>query len=361
MKRKSLILSIILAVFGLFSAFTFAGCGVSLSDLKTSFDSLAKSYSSYSDVFKTGSIFGRNSKYVVDYGEAVNKSVENDKEGYKELSNKYNVMLLISAEYIDSYKGLILNYNEKKMTKDAKKSFKDLDESISDCKKKIKAFVNRRSMTISYFSQFDEYHPLPEDSEKYQIRRLKETYGELVGASIKVATNLAKTIEETKIYDLLKSTGLTASDGVIVKDLVQIKLLPIYDEFFITEISDKIFWDVYVGDNTRLDDLVSDTEERFAEFKTGLVNKTTNYKSLSVQETKRLFKNIEEFFREAKYYFNALKDFNISDFAVYYNCDLAKYTKKKPFAERDLEKMEQFTQKTLSNFLGMVGSYIFSA
>ena len=80
-----------------------------------------------------------------------------------------------------------------------------------------------------------------------------------------------------------------------------------------------------------------------------------------MQETKRLFKNIEEFFREAKYYFNALKDFNISDFAVYYNCDLAKYTKKKPFAERDLEKMEQFTQKTLSNFLGMVGSYIFSA
>lgn len=360
MKKKSLILSFVCAVFGLLATFSLTGCGVSLNDLKGSFDKLDQTYQSYSEIFSHGFLAGViDTDYVVNYGGEVNKYVSQDKENYVELREEYNVMLAISHDYIDTNKAFILNYDFSKLSGKAKDSLKNLNDSIKAYTKELKTFAERRKTMMLFFDQFAE-GTRDEGAEQYQLRMFKRAYGNLVSKNIDLSTNLARSIELTEIFDLIKNTATTSTDVSIIKDYIQIKMLPIYNNFMINAISNELDWNVYVGKNAQLDNLVQSVKNSFSLYKTQIVNGGTDYKNFNSDAMSAVFDKTENFFSEEEMYSKALNEFNIANFMKKYDGNLANYTKKNKFAASDLDKMEQFITKTVQNFIGEMKEYLFN-
>lgn len=363
MKKKSLILSFALAIVGLLSTFAFAGCGVSISSLKTTFNSLDKLYAKYSDVVAAGQLqeVGISTNYKVNYGDVVNAYVEDNRDWYVELETKYNVMLAVSEQYIDTNKDYILGY-QGKMSKSAKKSLEKLDKSIKTYEKKFKSFVEKRKTAIAYFNQFNRAEDMYSDSSEYQLLMLKRSYGEMIEANISIANNLARSIELTEIFDLLKTTETTDTDVEIVKNYIQTKILPLYDEFLINEMASKLTWSRYEGKNTRIEALFEEVENQFENYVENFVNGGVHYKTFEPNQMSELFDKIDNFIIEQDNFIKAIDEFNFARIYTYakYDGNLEKYCEDYPLSEVTLEKMEQFVTKTLPNFISEASSYIFN-
>ena len=359
MRRKSIVLSFVLAIFALCSTFAFAGCDVSLDTLKNSFDSLDKTYQTYSETFRHGTVAGSiETNYVVNYGDAVNTYVANNKENYVELREQYNVMLAISHYYIDTNKTYVLSCDYKNLSKAAKQSINSLNKSIKAYEKEIKDFEESRKSMMIFFNQYAEGER-DQSAEEYHVRMFKRAYGKLIDKNINLSTALAKSVELTEIFDLIKSTAITNNDVTIIKDYIQTKMLPIYNEFMINQLANKISWKVYEGLNSRLDNLVESVKNLFNAYKTQIVNGSPSGSDFTAEQITVLFDKIENFLTEQAVYEKALKEFDISTFVVTYNGNLEQYEKKNALASLDFEKMEQFIQKIVPNFIEEVKEYLF--
>lgn len=360
MKRKSLVLSFVLAIFALFSTVAFVGCDVSLDTLKGSFESLDSTYQTYSDVFKHGTLAGTiDTNYVVNYGDAVNTYVGNNKENYVELRDEYNVMLAISHYYIDTNKTYVLNCDYKNLSKQAKNSLNTLNKKIKSYEKEIKKFDESRKAMMIFFNQYAEGER-DQTAEEYHVRMFKRAYGKLIDKNIELSAALAKSVELTEIFELIKNTAITNKDVSIIKDYVQTKMLPIYNEFMINQVSNKISWKIYAGLNSRLDSLVDNVKNSFNSYKTQIVNGATSDREFTAEQISVLFDKVENFLAEQKLYDRALKEFDIATFVMTYNGNLEQYEKKNSLASLDLDKVEQFIQKTVPNFIEEMKEYLFN-
>jgi hypothetical protein len=117
MKKSRILLSIVLAIVGIFSVLTFAGCDVSVDTLSKTIAEVNQKYTNYKDVFTSGELISSSyeTNYIVNYGDVVNSYVKSSNSRYdefKELENKYNVMLAVSQKYIDDNSARILNYEK---------------------------------------------------------------------------------------------------------------------------------------------------------------------------------------------------------------------------------------------------------
>ena len=357
MKKRSVILSVVLALVGMLSVFTVTGCGVSTNDLKKSFDSMAETYANYSQVFTSGIVNGHASQYYVNYSEKINGYISSHREGFDDLDDIFNATFDLSARYIDENKEVILNYNEKNLTKSAKKMFKTLNKSIKKHKKQIKKFVSARESLVFYFSHFD----LDDDpfGSEYHIGEFKKAYAKFASSSIALANNLAKTIEKTEIFDLLRSTETTDSDVGLVKGYIEMKLLKIYNSAILNEITSKIDWSVYEDKNARLKDLVENMHASLDYFNGHLAGSTSSLQSFDKDKMNELLDKTEEFITESGSFLKALYDFNFSKCAINYDNDLDDYVKANRFALVDVDKMEQFVNITLNNFMKEVEEFIY--
>lgn len=359
MKRKSLVLSFVLAIFALCSSFAFVGCDVGLDTLKNSFESLAKTYQTYSETFSHGTLAGSiETDYIVNYGDAVNSYVASNKENYADLQEQYNVMLAISHYYIDSNKTYVLSCDYKNLSKAAKQSINKLNKSIKAYEKEIKTFEESRKSMMIFFNQYAEGER-NQSAEEYHVRMFKKAYGKLIEKNIDLSTALAKSVELTEIFDLIKNTAITNKDVTIIKDYIQTKMLPIYSEFMLNQIENKISWKIYKGLNSRLDNLVENVKNSFNTYKTQIVNGVPGSREFTAEQITVLFNKVENFLTEQAVYEKTLKEFDIEKFVVTYNGNLQQYEKKNALASLDLEKMEQFMQKIMPNFIEEVKEYLF--
>lgn len=173
--------------------------------------------------------------------------------------------------------------------------------------------------------------------------------------------NLAKTIETTEIFELLKKTTPTENDTRILKEYIRAKMLPIFSEFMITEIENNLNWEAQAATETktRIDNLLAQLNTRFINYKSHFVGSSEAVSTLSAEEMTQLFGYIEDFFVETDAYLQALKGLKIKKLAVDYDNDFERYKKSNNLAEVYLEKMEQFVGTTLFDFMNTTLNIIY--
>lgn len=359
MKVKSFILSLVLCVITALSLFGLTGCGdTSLSTIKENFDKLEVVYQNNSEIFKEGTCQGLQTKYLINYGTIVDKLINDETDEYVQLYNVYNVMLAISSDFIDSNKGYVINFEESKLSSTSKKCLNSLNESLIDYTKSIDKFLTARSAFVTHSEQFKG--SLNDDANLAYLRKFKKLYGELVTKNIQLSIDLAKSIESTEIFELLKKTEPTENDSNIIKDYIRAKMLPIFSEFMITEIENNLNWKAQeeTEAKTRIDVLLAKLNEEFNFYKTNFVG-GENFAVMTKEEMTELFDLIDVFFDESESYFKALKYLNISSLAINYYNNLEKYKKDNALAEVYLEKLEQFINYSLDNFTEKTLNFIY--
>lgn len=355
-----------LALFGIgcFSALAlvgFSGCGeqASVATVKENYENLAATYQSYSDVFQHGTIDAIGTDYYIGYGDIIDKYIADGQAGFEELSSVYNVVFAISGQYIDKNKEYITRIEDSELTENGKKELTKLNKVLVDYTNSISNFVDARSDFISYFDTFSG-EPSVNGASGAHLRRFKRAYGDLVSKNVSLANQMADTISTTEIFDILSAGPSGSQDTEIVKEFVRAKLLPIFSEFKITELENKLYWAAQNETETklRIDNLIAVLEERFETFKQIFVRSSSYVNSLTAEEMKALITKIEDFFEEENSFLTALKAFNIEKLAIDYKNDLESYKSKNPFAEIYLEKMEQFVNITLDNFIIEIGNIL---
>lgn len=360
MKFKKTLASLALGCCSVLALFGLGGCGeVSTKTLSENFDKLDATYQEYSEVFKQGTVDNLSTDYLITYGSIVDQYVTEQKEGYVELLSLYNSTLVISSDYIKNNEEYVKNLDDSTLSKDSKAAIKILNKSLVDYTDTISDFVRARKNFVEYFEQFNGQ--LNEESNSAYLRKFKKSYGELVSKNIELSMNLAKTIETTEIFDLLKKTDPTENDTKIMKEYIRAKLLPIFSEFRITEIENNLNWNgqAQTETKTRIDNLLASLDSKFSTYKARFVGESGDLKILTSEEMNTLFDYIGKFFLEVDSYMDALKKLNISVLSVDYNNDLESYLGRNPFAETYLEKIEQFVEISLPNFMDQVVNIIY--
>lgn len=360
MKLKRIGLSLVLCLCSICALFGLSGCGeVSLKTVQKNIQALDDAYAKYSTVFTQGVCEGLDTNYLIKYGTAVDKYITENKEGYVELRDIYNATLVISNDYIDNNKEYIKSLTEDNLNEAMKKSLTKLNGKIVSYTKTIEDFVIARRNFVNYFEQFGD--EVTEKSSLAYLREFKKDYGKLISQNIELSTQMAKTIENTEIFNLLKNTAPTENDTKIVKEYIRAKLLPVFSEFKITEIENNLNWNAQKDTATkqRINVLLTKLNSQFETYKTRFVKSNAALQVLFSEEMNNLFSIAGDFFVEADSYFQALKKFDISKLAVDFDNDLETYKKSNKLAEVYLEKMEQFINITLTNFMETVEDIVY--
>lgn len=353
MKFRNLILSLVICVASILGLVTLGGCNeVSLGVVSENFEKLETTYQQYSNIFNSGVSDKITTSYIINYGTKVDSYISENKDGYVELKNIYNSVLIISNDYIDNNKEYVKNLNESKLSDSSKKSLTKLNSSLVAYTKEISKFVNSRKTFVDFFESSSDI--LTEKENSAYLRKFKKAYGVLIDKNLELAKCLVEVIENTNIFTLLQSTEPTQNDTKIVKEYIRAKMLPIYSEFMIVELENKINWNSQQQTLTkdRIDTVLETLKVEFSDYKTNFVNPNRIERKLdSKDEMSDLLSKIEDFFTEIDVYYQALRKLNISSLATNYANDLEEYKKVNAFADIYLERIEQFVNVSLPSFL----------
>lgn len=369
MKKGRILLSIVLAIVGIFSVLTFAGCDVSVDTLNKTIAQVNQNYAKYNEVFTTGKLTSNNyeTNYVVSYGKVVNEYVKSSDLRYaefKELENKYNIMLAVSQKYIDDNSARILNYEKyNKFTSDAKKCLNDFNNKMNDFANSFEDFAASRTIMVDYFKKYSGANAPSQEVEQDHLQIFKRSYGTFVSKCVKAAAALAKSIENTEIFDILKATEINEGNIKILKEYVEIKTVEFLDNFYIDNILNKITWNVYkTNDASKVVEVYNNVESFYKnKYLTLVTNKSDLNSSLSKEEYKSLFELSENYITESEYFVKATDDFDFYKWATEFECNENKYCEKEnKLALIQLDKMNQFIKTTSNIYFNKFSSEIFS-
>lgn len=349
-KFKSAVIACVLAVFGVFAGLGLSGCGGSLSTLESNYKSMNDTIEKYDTVFVSDNVDVIGTKLKVVYGEKAQQAMNGDADSeiYKDdLNNKYNSLLVVSHDYVDDNIQVLLNMNQKKLSKATKKAVKQLCKDMKSFTKYISTFATSLNSFNSYFEQMTDAN---HSDVEHHVFELEKVFGKLVEKDINMALSLAKCMEKSNIYNSLKVEGIASSETAKnIRDYARTKMLPIFSEFMISQ-KNGFIWKNYVtkGKMTEINALLTELGTCYGNFKSNLVSGGTPAPQASAKD---LFSMVEEFIDEANCYLDALSDLDIKTLAVTYNGDMAKHLKKNKLAEIDLHKIDQFIKITLPNFI----------
>lgn len=359
MKRKSIFLGLFMCCFALISAFSLTGCGkVNLGTLEESFNQLGEAYAQYSQVFTEGTCEGLQTDVFVPYSSVIDGHISSDAD-FEELTSLYNFTLAAANQYVKSNQTFILNLQEAELSKSAQKFIATLNQSLVDYTNYLPSFVRERQ---SFLNHFETFNGLDVNADKAALLRYKKVYGTLVEKAVNLCSNVATMVEESKIFDVIQNTTPTRVDAETIKNYFGARLLPVFSQFRITEFSNKMNWSVQEEGTAKADInlLIANVNQKFATYKNIFITKTTAI-TLTQQQIKDLFKLHDQFCVEKENYFTALKSFNFASLALNYKNDLNKYLGANIYAKTYLQKMQQFVDVTLANFMSAVESVLYSA
>lgn len=359
MKTRKIILSFILCICAILPVFALSGCGKKhVDEVKSSFADLEATYSEYADVFVVGSLENGQlqTKYKIKYGvdlDAVASS--GDEEKFDALDEKYNIMLAISSRYIDANKAFVQSLEQDNLSKDTKDALGRLDKSLTSYNKYIPKFVDE----LNDFKTHFENHSGNAVANLAVLQNFKKFFGELVEKNIELALDVAKVIETTKVFDLLKSTTPTAEDSKTVKDYISAKMLPIFNNLLIKETETAFSYGDYENAAmNELDDVVERLEQLFDVYKARLIV-SSNEKAVASQEAmKKVFDDVNEFFVEKDVYLSCVDELDIYKLVVESE-SFIEHEKKVEFASIYFNKIKQFINITLEDYMNNLVKVIY--
>lgn len=349
-KFKSFTLALVLGVFGLLAGLGLSGCGASLTTLKNDYAAMEKKIQTNSQAFSYSNDQqgdGISSKFEVLYGTRVDGLIK-ENDSFKELSDKYNSILELSNDYIANNIQIVINLDQKKLSKSAKKGVERLCKDIKAFTKNVDSFVTAKNGFEDYFDKFEE---LSKENIESQLVLFKKSYGVFVEKNLAISRSLASCMEKTKIYETLQNSKTDRESLRIVRDYTRAKMLPIFSTFMLSEISNQFTWNNYKARTEytdQIDKLLQEVERIYkGDFQALATCGTTNTDA----KLSDIFDYVNEFIEEADCYIDALKDFNIREFAVANEGNMTNYLKSNKLAERQLYKIDQFLKITLPSFI----------
>ncbi|MDE6583363.1 MAG: hypothetical protein K2K31_01770 [Clostridia bacterium] len=307
-KLKGALLCLLLCCCMIVPIFAFTGCGgidpetvtKSLNDLTSLFtDNKTVFIEGYIDPDVDGEIkegTGIKTKYKVNYGENLSKAIKDELEhdmptyGYQELDRKYNVIFAYANEFIDTYK-VYLPKKEDKLSDDTNKALETLNEGIKEYSESVLEFIKQKNITDNYYNTTDF-------SITTGLRSFERSYGAMIEKAVNVSSALADVLEYNNIINYIKEFSSTSDRTMIVEGFVRAKLLPVYSNFMLSEIKNKIWWETTSDEDGvtkgEITSLIKRIENSFNSFK-GYVKKAT---TTETKTDKDIFEavNLKHFF-----------------------------------------------------------------
>lgn len=311
---------------------------------------------------------GIKTKYKINYGENLNKAINNEIErfhyeypagyehgdedskvyGYEELDRKYNVIFAYANEFIDTYK-VHLPKKEDKLSDETNKALDDLNNSVKEYIESIGEFINQKNVTQNYYNTTNF-------SITTGLRAFERSYGAMIEKAVNVSSALAEVLEQNNMINYIKDYTASSNTTMIVEGFVRAQLLPVYSNFMLSEIRNKIWWETTNNEDKvtkdRITTLISKLETSFNSFKDNVKKASQGENAFNAIELKPLIENlVYVFVEDAEQYKTALTELNIQKLSVDYKNNMEKYAKEEnAFAKTYLNKIEDFMNLVLDNF-----------
>jgi len=350
MKKK--IWSVVLCFCLLIPVFCFIGCGgVSLDTVKQTFTSWKEAYVNQSSVFSTDTCEGYDTDYYVAYNSFIEQKISDSVESFSELRSKYNLTLAFANDYIEAGEHYLTIVNEEDLSKNAKKMLKTLNKSAKNCTEAVSEFAVAKRDVEDYFQNYGAIWEGNQDAEGSHLNKFKNVYASLIEKSVDLSSLMADFIKEVGILEIFEKVTISTPDVLVVRDYVSAKLLPLFSKLSISATEKNLNWEVTqeTSFKERINEILNSLNSAFNDYKNHFVDEAG--KNIVIIDVKEFMSQADQFFISAESYIEALEGLNIPKLATTYKNDLEQYKKKNKLAEIYLDKIENFVDVNLAEFL----------
>ena len=362
MTKTKTFLSVIMIAVCLLCVFTFAGCNEpSTSTILENIEAMNTALSEHDDVFnKTDSQINEVDYYSISYGSVIDGYISSGTTNYTDLENFYNTVFSLSMSYIEENYGVITNLTDEELNSDTRGQLEDLNNKIVDFTNSIQTFVEARNSLASDFSNSSFQNLAPTSEVKLaRLREFKREYVTFVDKSVQLSQRLSSAVDSVGMLDSLEE--LEIANVELVKNTILNKLLPAFHNLYVNEIGSFNFYDTdQTTTRTRIENVIESLKSVLND-KYIVIMKLSGAQlidTVTVEEIKAIREEADIFYVELNDYLEALDGLDIRTLSVNHDNDLEAYMAVNDRAEIYLQKVEQFVEVTLSEFLDYLESAV---
>lgn len=361
MTKTKTFLSVIMIAVCLFCVFTFAGCNEpSTSTILENIEAMNTALSEHDDVFnKTESNINDVNYFSISYGSVIDGYISSGATNYTDLDNFYNTVFSLSMSYIEENYGVITNLTDEELNSDTRGQMEDLNNKIVDFTNSISTFVEERNSLASDFSNSSFQNLAPTSEVKLaRLREFKREYVKFVDKCVQLSQRLSSAVDSVGILDSLEE--LEISNVELVKNTILNKLLPAFHNLYVNEIGSFNFYETdQTSTRTRIENVVENLKNDLTEYVYIMqLSGAQLSDTVTVEEIKAIREEADIFYVELNDYLEALDGLDIRTLSVDYDNDLTRYMEANDRAEIYLQKVEQFVEVSLSEFLDYLESAV---
>ena len=184
------------------------------------------------------------------------------------------------------------------------------------------------------------------------MREFKREYVKFVDKCVQLSQRLSSAVDSVGILDSLEE--LEISNVELVKNTILNKLLPAFHNLYVNEIGSFNFYETDQNETfNRIANVVENLKNVLNDKYTVIMKLADAQLSdtVTVEEIKAIREEADIFYVELNDYLEALDGLDIRTLSVDYDNDLTRYMEANDRAEIYLQKVEQFVEVTLSEFL----------
>ena len=361
MTKTKTFLSVIMIAVCLLCVFTFAGCNEpSTSTILENIEAMNTALSEHDDVFnKTDSQINDVDYYSISYGSVIDGYISSGTTNYTDLENFYNTVFSLSMSYIEENYGVITNLTDEELNSDTRGQLEDLNNKIVDFTNSIQTFVEARNSLASDFSNSSFQNLAPTSEVKLaRLREFKREYVTFVDKSVQLSQRLSSAVDSVGMLDSLEELGI--SNVELVKNTILNKLLPAFHNLYVNEIGSFNFYDTdQTTTRTRIENVIENLKNDLTKYVNIMqLSDAQLSDTVTTEEISAIREEANIFYVELNDYLEALDGLDIRTLSVNHDNDLESYMAVNDRAEIYLQKVEQFVEVTLSEFLDYLESAV---
>ena len=268
---------------------------------------------------------------------------ENESTIYLDLQRYYNTVFSIAMSYIEENREIITRLNDDDLNDETKDLTTELNDKIKDFTTKIDDFMGAYSEFTNFFATYSG-DGLSE-GQLVQLRDFKRVYATFVNSSVELSLTLSSVVEATGILDNISSVGL-------IKNYICNKILNVYNAFYIVELGN-FNWQGTTQTATKdeLSNIITELQNSFSIYITIIQKPADELATLTTEQLTEIRAKTDNFMTEVDAYLKALDNLDIMTLAVNHNNDLDEYMEDNIYARADIDKISQFVNSTLPQYL----------
>lgn len=346
--KKKIISILSLCVISIASVIALAGCGGGFTTVE-----VLESYNAMQEILlENNSVLnktdGLNTKnyYQISYGDVVDDYIQDNDENYVDLRDYYNSVFSFAMSYVDENITVITNLKDEELNSETRSTLSDLKDSIDDFADSIQNFVDARNrLDIYYQNNVNVANPAGESEIMSRLRAFKREYVDFVDKSVQMSLNLSNSVEATGIYEDVNNVRL-------IKNNICNKIIRVYNELYILDVGTFNFAE-YQDTNAkaRIQELLIKLQSSMADYSSIMQLNDVVLKDLTPEELDELTEMTDKFLTEMDVYVEALDGLDIQTLGVDYNNDMEEYLNHNERALIYLERVENFINISLPDFL----------